>query len=81
MAKKSKTLLSNANVNIVNVSKTLLETLNATWNANENASLPNIKNLLISILTLVKMLNATQNVIAEHSLSMNVGFFLKSQKE
>ena len=29
------------NVNIVNVSKALLETLNATQNASENASLPN----------------------------------------
>ena len=29
------------NTNIVNVSKTLLETLNATENASENARLPN----------------------------------------
>ena len=57
------------NVNIINVSKTLFETLNATWNASENASLPNTKNLLISIyLNLLKTLNATQNTITEHDL-------------
>ena len=39
------------NVNIVNVLKTLLETLNATWNASENVSLPSTKNVLISVLT------------------------------
>ena len=39
------------NVNIVNVSKTQLETLNVTLNASENARLPNTKILLISVLT------------------------------
>jgi len=39
------------NVNIVSFSKILLETLNITSNARENARLPNTKNLLISILT------------------------------
>jgi len=39
------------NVNIVNVSKTLLEMLNATQNTSENTNLSNIKNLLISVLT------------------------------
>ena len=58
------------NVNIFNVSKTLLETLNASLNASENARLPNTKNFLISVLTLVKTLNATQNAVAEHDLSV-----------
>ena len=39
------------NINIVNVSKTLLEMLNATKNAIENARLPNTKILLFSGLT------------------------------
>ena len=38
------------NVNI-NFSKTLLETLNITYNTSENATLPNTKNLLIGVLT------------------------------
>ena len=39
------------NVNIINFSKMLFETLNATQNASENAQLPNTKNVLISVLT------------------------------
>ena len=39
------------NVNIVSFSKTLLETLNATYNASENVKLLNTKILLISVLT------------------------------
>ena len=50
------------NINIVNVSKTLLvsfsktmlEMLNATYNASKNARLPNTKILLINVLTWLK---------------------------
>ena len=44
--------------------------LNTTLNASENARLPNTKNLLISVLTLIKTLNVIQNVVAEHGHSL-----------
>jgi len=42
------------NDNIITFLKKLLEMLNATWNASENARLQNTQNLLISILTWLK---------------------------
>ena len=50
------------NVNIVNVSKTLLKMLV------KNARLPNTKNLLISVL-LDQNVKATQNAVDEHDLN------------
>ena len=64
------------NINIVSFSKTLLEMLNATWNASENARLLNTKKFTNEYIDLVKTLNATQNTIAEHGHSVYVVCYL-----
>lgn len=54
------------NASTISFSEILHKTLNATWNISQNTMLLNTKNELISVL--IKLLNVTQNAIAEHDL-------------